>query len=163
MEIKTGGGYAGRPVDLSRKVLYLDLNPADPVQFPGQVSAQWDIHRVSDPELAQEILESTPCPVGLVQLDNLTAKLYDQVQQLVNDTPHTNWIALLHKPSLDHPTIRKLIHDFFLRLPYPATAGSGEPVPAGINAWPRLWYRVARYAADQEGASGTGMPDGGRQ
>jgi len=109
----TGMKYSGRPVDLSRKVLFLDLNPDDRVHFPEQMEAQWSIHRVYDPEIAQEILESSPCPVGLVQLDNLTAKLYEQIQQLVNDTPHTNWIALLHQSSLEHPTIRRLVHDFF--------------------------------------------------
>lgn len=113
MQRMTGVKYSGRPVDLSRKVLFLDLNPDARVHFPEQMEAQWSIHRVYDPEVAQEILESSPCPVGLVQLDNLTAKLYEQIQQLVNDTPHTNWIALLHPSSLEHPTIRRLVHDFF--------------------------------------------------
>lgn len=113
MQRMTGVKYSGRPVDLSRKVLFLDLNPDARVHFPEQMEAQWNIHRVYDPEVAQEILESSPCPVGLVQLDNLTAKLYEQIQQLVNDTPHTNWIALLYPSSLEHPTIRRLVHDFF--------------------------------------------------
>lgn len=113
MAFTTGGGYTGDSLDLSRKVLYLDLGSNESIQFPEQVLSKWHFQKVSEPKLAQEILENNPFPVGLVQLDNLTAMQYDQVQHLVNDTPHTNWIALLHKPSLDHPTIRKLIHDLF--------------------------------------------------
>jgi len=100
-------------LDPSRKAVYLDVNPSNPVALPPQLLEQWHIDRLSDPMHARTHLEVNHYPVGLARLDNLSSSQINQIQELVNETNHTNWIALLHRPSLDHPTVRQLIHDYF--------------------------------------------------
>lgn len=113
MSISNPSRHADWKLDPSRKAVYLDGNPSNPVVLPSTLLQQWQIDRVSDPEQARSFIETSPYSVGLVRLDNLSKRQIELIEALVNDTTHTHWIALLHKPSLEHPTVKQLIHDYF--------------------------------------------------
>lgn len=107
------GGVTSQPLNRARRAIYLDLNPTNPIALPPSLMNQWRIFSVSDPIQARSQMERHSYQVAMACLDNLSDTSMEQVQDLVNETAHTNWIALLHKQSLDNLKVRQLIHDYF--------------------------------------------------
>ncbi|MEH6576264.1 MAG: sigma 54-interacting transcriptional regulator [Amphritea sp.] len=106
------GGH-GYQEGLSRKALYLDSNTNNPIAVPVQILDQWMIDRVSDPSEARSQLERNHYPVSMACLDELTSPQIEQIEELVCDSYHSNWIALIHRQSLKDKNLRRMIHDYF--------------------------------------------------
>ncbi|GGX83680.1 sigma-54-dependent Fis family transcriptional regulator [Litchfieldella qijiaojingensis] len=76
------------------------------------VGRGWDVRHASDFGHANEVLDETPCDVGLAYLDFHQFNGQTETERFLSSTP-LEWIALIDQPTLDRGDICHMLRQLF--------------------------------------------------
>ncbi len=100
----------------SRPLLYLKPPTAEDPLPPSILNRGWDVHVVTHPDAALELMEEQEFRVGLVLWDASDAERFAthrQVEFLLNENSHINWVALLTDVTSSLRQISRIITTHF--------------------------------------------------
>ncbi|MGR7923182.1 sigma 54-interacting transcriptional regulator [Zobellella denitrificans] len=95
-----------------RKVLYLHLSPGKGEDIAALLE-DWLVVRVNSVQEARAAVYDCKFQVALVRFDELDQEQRLAFEQLVEEAPPINWIALVESEKVDKGALSQLIHDYF--------------------------------------------------
>ena len=92
-----------------RKLIYLE--PAQAANSLGEAirSAGWELHAVSDPLKAAQVMHSLDLPLGLIHLCGACSRLWEQELKELMTVGNADWIGFGDSDCLDNAVLRDLI------------------------------------------------------
>ena len=102
----------GGNISIQRKLLYLDLSSTNQHVIDGVLDG-WQVSRTHNIEEARAFLNEYRFHVALVRFGELDPELHVAFEQLVEESPPLNWIALIDAEQTGKSGFSQLIYDYF--------------------------------------------------
>ncbi len=96
-----------------RRLLIIALGKASECGVPGELNSSWDVRLVDQLGDAQKLLNSQPCPVGLLLLGSLGDREVNALDQWLHAQTPTQWVAVLSVDAIKRGLFRDLIIQHF--------------------------------------------------